>query len=94
MTTLFFHFAAGIMGSLLLFLFFAKLAGEEPFSFPSAVVVVGFYCALLSHFLSPWATPVILAIYAVINAHELRQHRAVWVRELIRIRACCQLSQT
>jgi len=67
------HFAIGVSGALLLLLLFTKLSGEQRFSFPSAVIIVGISCATLAHFLSPWATPVILILYAVASINELQQ---------------------
>ena len=73
MATPFVHFVLGSVGSLLLFLLLARLSGVKGFSFPSASIVVGIACASMAHFLSPWATPVILALYAISSLYELRQ---------------------
>jgi hypothetical protein len=70
------HFAVGTLGSLLIFLAFARLSGVKRFSMPFGVVVVGIACASLAHFSSPWATPAVLLLYALVNAHEFQQDRA------------------
>jgi hypothetical protein len=69
------HFLAGTAGALALVLLFARLAGERSFSLPAGCLVIGIVCATLAHFLSPWATPVVLVLYAIANLHELRQGR-------------------
>jgi hypothetical protein len=69
------HFAIGSVAALLLFLFFAWLAGARSFSAPFAVLFIGVFCALLSHFASPWATPVVLVLYSVALAIECRNDR-------------------
>jgi hypothetical protein len=69
------HFAAGTIGSLLIFLGFARLSGEG-FSLPAGPVVIGIACASLSHYVSPWATPAVLLLVALVSAHEFRQSRA------------------
>lgn len=73
MATPLIHLVLGSLGSLLLFVFFARLSGVKGFSFPSAIIVVGIVCASMTHFLSPWATPVILIVYAITSLYELRQ---------------------
>ena len=77
MTRPLFHFIVGMLGSLFVFLLCTKLSGVERFSFPSAILVVGMVCAALAHFLSPWATPVVLVLYTGASIHELKQDRAV-----------------
>ncbi len=71
----FLHFVASAAGALVLFLLFTKLSGAKRFSAPFGVVFVGVACAGLAHFLSPWATPAILALYAVAGVCELRRDR-------------------
>lgn len=70
------HFAAGTLGSLFIFLIFARVSGAERFSMPFGVIVVGIACASLAHFVSPWATPAVLLLYALVSAQELQQERA------------------
>ena len=70
------HFLLGTLGALLLCVLFARLAGEASFSLPTGCIVVGIACATLAHFLSPWATPAILTLYAIASLHELRQELA------------------
>ncbi|MBF0390603.1 MAG: hypothetical protein HQK71_10935 [Desulfamplus sp.] len=73
---MFVHFAIGTIGSLLIFLLFSRISGEQSFSFPSVVILIGFFCSTMAHFLSPFATPVILILYAITSFNELRQYRA------------------
>ena len=68
-----FHFTAGLLGSLGIFLFFTWLSGVQRFSMPSIVVLVGFFCMMLAHFVSPWATPAVLVWYALASMHEFQQ---------------------
>ena len=75
------HFAVGFAVSLLIFLAFTWLSGERRFSAPFAVVFIGFACGLLSHFVSPWATPVVLAMYGVASANEYRVARMAAKRQ-------------
>ena len=78
MTFVLLHFLAGTIGALALFLVFSRLAGVTSFSAPFGVIFVGIACAGLAHFLSPWATPVILLICAVSGAVEhLREQKDI-----------------
>jgi len=70
------HFIIGAGGGLVLFLLFTRLSGEEKFSFPSGVIIVGIACGVLAHFVSPWATPAVLTLYALANVVELQRYRA------------------
>jgi hypothetical protein len=72
---LFLHFVAGTVGALVVFLVIARLSGERRFSAPFGVVFVGLACAVLAHFLSPWATPAIVALYALVAIGEWRHER-------------------
>lgn len=69
------HFLIGATGSLAIFLLFTRLSGEQRFSFPSAVLIIGILCAVMAHFLTPWATPALLFLYVLASVHELRQFR-------------------
>lgn len=69
------HFVIGTAASLLLFLVFTWLSGTRGYSAPFAVVFIGFTCALLAHFVSPWATPVVLTLYGIAAALECRNDR-------------------
>jgi hypothetical protein len=66
------HFLIGAMGALAIFLVAARVTRTESFSFPSAAVLVAFFCAVASHFATPWATPAILLLYAIATASETR----------------------
>jgi uncharacterized YccA/Bax inhibitor family protein len=70
------HFLIGALGALAIFLVAARVTRTESFSFPSAAVLVGFFCAVASHFASPWATPAILLLYAIATANETRAELA------------------
>jgi len=75
MANILIHFFAGSFGALVVFLFFTRLSGVAGFSAPFGAIFVGIACASIAHFLSPWATPVILIIYALVSANELHQER-------------------
>ncbi len=77
MGTVLLHFLAGSLGSLIVFLAFTRLSGTIGFSAPFGVVFIGVACASLAHFLSPWATPAVIVLYAVSSAGELRRERKV-----------------
>jgi hypothetical protein len=66
----------GACGALGIFLVAARITRTERFSFPSAVLLVGLLCAAASHFVSPWATPAILVLYAIATAGETRAELA------------------
>ena len=69
------HFVIGSVAALFIFLVFTWLSGVRSFSAPSAVLFIGFTCGLLSHFVSPWATPVVLVLYGVASLNEYRIDR-------------------
>ena len=69
------HFVIGSVVSLLIFLAFTWLSGVRSFSAPFAVLFIGFTCGLLSHFASPWATPVVLVLYGMASLNEYRNDR-------------------
>jgi CHASE2 domain-containing sensor protein len=75
MATVILHFVAGTLGGLAVFLVFTRLSGVTSFSAPFGVIVIGVACAALAHFLSPWATPAIIVIYAVASAMEFLQEQ-------------------
>ena len=75
------HFLIGSAGALGVFLIFAWLSGEKRFSAPFGVFFVGFSCALLAHYLSPWATPAVLTAYGMAAFQEYRNFRKA-VRQL------------
>ena len=77
MATALLHFIAGSLGSLVVFLVFARLSGNTSFSAPFGVIFIGIACASLAHFLSAWATPVVIVIYVLASAGELYQERKV-----------------
>jgi len=69
------HFVLGTLGCLAVFLVFIRLSGIGSFSAPFGLVFFGVVCAALAHYVSPWGTPAVIAIYALLSAHELRQER-------------------
>lgn len=75
MATVVLHFITGTLGALAVFLVFIRLSGAGSFSAPFSAIFIGITCASLSHFLSPWATPAIIIIYAVAIAGEFLQER-------------------
>lgn len=75
MTALPVHFLLGIAGALAVFVIATRASGVERFSFPSAVLLIGLCCSLLAHFVSPWATAVVIGLYAFTSAHELKLDR-------------------
>ncbi len=76
MLTVLLHFILGTLGALLVFLVFTRLSGVTRYSAPFGVIFIGISCASLAHFLSAWATPVILVIYTLISAKEYYQDRS------------------
>jgi hypothetical protein len=75
MATVIIHFVAGTLGALAVFLVFIHLSAATSFSAPIGLIFIGIACAALSHFLSPWATPVIITIYAVACTGEYLQEQ-------------------
>jgi hypothetical protein len=76
MGTAFLHFVAGTAGALAVFLVLFRLSGATTFSAPFGVIFIGVACASLAHFLSPWATPVVVALYALASVNEMRRDRS------------------
>lgn len=71
------HFLAGTLGCFLVFLIAARISGTEGFSAPFGLVFMGLACAALAHFMSEWATPAIVALYALSAIGEaLRERKA------------------
>ena len=70
------HFLVGTLGSLIIFLAFSWAEGVSRFSAPFVIFLVGFSCANLAHFLSPWATPLILLIYFLGSLKEHLDYKA------------------
>lgn len=71
------HFLAGTLGCLLVFVIQARLSGIKAFSAPFGLVFIGIACAALAHFVSQWATPAIVFLYAIsVVAETVRDRRA------------------
>lgn len=64
------HFALGLAGSLLVFWLFFRLSDAESTSAPFALIFVALACGALAVQVSPWAIPVIIALYAVMSGKE------------------------
>ena len=75
MATIVVHFVAGVLGSLAVFVLFWRLSGAERTSAPLGLLFIGIACAGLAHYVSEWATLVVIAVYAAINAAEYVQDR-------------------
>ncbi len=75
MGTVVLHFAVGAVGSLVVYFVVTRLSGVRSLSAPFGVVFIGIACASLAHFVSPWATPVVIAIYALMGINEVLQDR-------------------
>ena len=70
MKTTIFHFIAGTLGSLIIFLLFTKRSGDKGFSAPFFVIFVGIACALTASLISPWITVILIAGYALLCTIE------------------------
>ena len=70
------QFVLGTAGAILVSLIVSRLSGESGTSAPFGAVFVGVSCASLSHFASPWATAVVLALYGVAGLYEVVRDRA------------------
>lgn len=66
------HGLGGMLLAWLSWRFFAWRAGGQQ-SMNLAPVIVGLVCASFAHTLSPWATPLIVGLYALSCWHETRQ---------------------
>jgi hypothetical protein len=69
------HLVLGTLGALAILVALARISGEPYGSAAFGAVVVGIACAALAAFLSPWATPAVLVLYALAGAFELRRGR-------------------
>lgn len=69
------HFGVGVLVVLAMDYGRARLSGEAGGSLSAAPLVVGIACAALAHFLSPWATPAVLFLYAAVSVNEWLQER-------------------
>lgn len=67
------HFFIGAVVTFLVSTLAARKAAESYGSAPAAALIAGITCASLSHFVSPWATPVILGLISLAAIGELRQ---------------------
>jgi hypothetical protein len=75
MLVFFSHFLIGIAGGLAIFFIFFRLSGASSTSAPFGLVFLGLACGTLALQLSPWVTPLILALYAGVSFYEHRENR-------------------
>lgn len=68
-----FHFIVSTLISFILWRVFQFTSGETSYSLPTSPLVMGVVCATLSHFLSPWSTPVVLLLYVLTLWSERRR---------------------
>lgn len=74
-TVFFLHFGFGLLGCGAIFYTFFKLSRAEATSAPFGIVFIAILCGVLAINLSPWATPGVLALYALGNLWEWLQDR-------------------
>ncbi|MBD2654575.1 MULTISPECIES: hypothetical protein [Synechocystis] len=70
MVTIAIHTALGVIGGLLIFAVFFYLSNAQQTSAPLGLIFLGLACGIMAHYLSPWATLVILGLYALISFKE------------------------
>jgi hypothetical protein len=75
MPTIALHFVIGSVSALGIFLVCARLSGVQRFSAPTGVLFIGFSCGMLAHYLSPWATLVVIVLYGVGTYNECRKDK-------------------
>ena len=63
---------------MLVFVIGVRLSGTPGFSAPFGLVFIGVACAALAHFISQWATPAIVALYAIsVIGEAIRDRKAL-----------------
>ena len=67
------HVLMGSGGAFIMVRLAAHFAGETRGSFPGSVLVMGLLCGVFAHFVSPWATPVLLVFFAGVTVAEARR---------------------
>ena len=67
------HFFIGLAGSAAIFAVFFRLSAAGTTSVPFGLIFFGLACGALAVYLSPWATPAALLVYA---AMSLKEHLA------------------
>ena len=65
MVTIAVHTLLGAIGSVCIFAIFVYLSGAKQTSAPFGLIVIGLSCGLFAHYLSPWATVMILGMYTM-----------------------------
>ena len=75
MPEFFVHFFIGLSGSLAIFAVFFRLSAAETTSVPFGLVFFGLACGVLGVYVSPWATPAALLVYAAMSLKEHLEER-------------------
>ena len=66
------HFGIGLIGTLLIDAVIRRLHRIESFSLSIAPLIMALASAQAARYLSPWLTPLLLAVYAVVAYREQR----------------------
>ena len=69
------HFFIGLAGSAAIFAVFFRLSAAGTTSVPFGLIFFGLACGALAVYVSPWATPAALLVYAAISLKELLEER-------------------
>jgi|CXWL01.1.fsa_nt_gi hypothetical protein len=70
------HFLIGLLVAVAIALSYARISGESGSSAIPFGIISGIICAALATFFSPWATPVVLLLFAGTAHKEYREARA------------------
>lgn len=65
MVTIAIHTLLGAIGAVCIFAVFFYLSGAQQTSAPLGLIFIGLSCGIFAHYLSPWATAIILGLYAM-----------------------------
>lgn len=65
------HFLTGLIGGAVIFAIFFRISAAKSTSAPFGLVLLAVACGCLAVYVSPWATPAILLVYA---GASLREH--------------------
>ena len=69
------HFFIGLAGSAAIFAVFFRLSAARTTSVPLGLIFFGLACGALAVYLSPWATPAALLVYAAMSLKEHLEER-------------------
>jgi hypothetical protein len=64
------HFFIGLAGSAAIFAIFFRLSAARTTSIPFGLIFFGLACGALAVYVSPWATPAALLVYAAMSLKE------------------------